>query len=193
MIGSKMFPTSSKDVKAFTEENTKPFQHEELNRVLDFNQFEIAHCYSNAQKVLLISKQLGINAEYYSGWIFVPHTQIPVHHAWTVIDGVHLIDIGVSERLLRFQNKVFGDPNWRKRFAEEAVTVQSLRPSKRGVIGHVPDGVVYVGSVDEIEAARKRYRDMMARFPRHPSYSTKSLPSGATELQQAIWNLQGKK
>lgn len=193
MIGSKIFPTSSKDVRTFTSENTKPLHHEELNRILDINEFEIAHCYTNAQKVLLISERLDLKVEYYAGWIFVPYTEIPVHHAWTVINGIHLIDIGMSERLLQFQKKVFGDPNWRKRFAEETVAVQKLKPSKRGVIGHVPEGLTYIGSVDEIEAARKRFRDMMARFPRHPSYSTSSLPSGATALQQEIWNMQGKK
>ncbi|MNV25865.1 hypothetical protein D3C71_1169740 [compost metagenome] len=67
-----------------------------------------------------------------------------------------------------------------------------MKPSKRSILGKVPVGLTYVGSVDEMEAARKRYRDMMARFPRHVSYATNQRPSGATDMQQLVWDMEGK-
>lgn len=195
-IGKGMFPLSdSSQMKVFDSSNTLPYINEHLNQILDSNEFEVGHCYTNTEKVRLICEKLGVASTYYSGWVFVPGPGYPIHHAWSVIDGVHVIDMGMSPRMIRFQKKIEGDPNWRQRFAEETARVRStIRRSKDCVMGAVPEGVRYVGSPDSMEPSKKIYRDTIKKFPKHISYYSRKGddPMDATDIQKRVWALQGK-
>ncbi len=194
-VGTRMFPVADiDDVRIYDLSNTEPFSNEELSRIIDINEFEIGHCYTNAEKIRLICEKLEIPVEYFSGWLFVPNQENPLHHAWAVIDKKHLIDMGFSERDIKFQKKIQGDPRWRERFAEETARRRAtIRRSKDCVMGKVPEGMKYVGSPDEINSAKKIFRDLIKRYPKHISYRKKGMnPTGASPIQEMVWRMEGK-
>ncbi|RPK19993.1 hypothetical protein [Paenibacillus xylanexedens] len=194
-IGSHMFPVAdSSDLRAYDYSNTESFSNDDLSRIIDINDFEIGHCYTNAEKIRMICERFEIPVEYFAGWIFVPNQEMPLHHAWAVIDNKYLIDMGFSERDLKFQKKIQGDPNWRERFAEETARRRAtIRRSKDCVMGKVPGGLLYVGSPDEVENARKIFRDLIKKYPKHISYRRKGMdPTGASPIQKMVWRMEGE-
>lgn len=194
-LGSDMFPIAdTSNIKVFSSDNTSSFNNDELNRIIDNNEFDVGHCYTNSEKIRLVADHLGLNAEYYTGWLFVSDSAPPIHHAWTVIDGSHVIDMAYSERAMRFAKKVNGFPDWRERFAAETVRRRAtIRRSKDCIMGKVLDGMHYVGSIDEMNAAKKRFRDAMAKYPDHVSYRRKGTePTGASPIQEMVWKMEGK-
>jgi hypothetical protein len=191
-VGSDMFPVSDPEqIESFKSDNTEPFWNEEFCKIIDVNTFDAGHCYSNAEKIRLIAERFQLPVKYYSGWLFA-RTSIPTHHAWAVIDNKHLIDMGYSERSIKFLQKVYSFPDWRERFADNvAYRKSNIRHSKDCIMGKVLDGFIYVGSIDEMEAARKRFRDMRDIYPDHFSYSRRGQNMyGASAVQEEIFKRQ---
>jgi hypothetical protein len=191
-IGSKLFPVSNNSaIKLFYSDNTEPFSHDEFSKIIDFNKFEVGHCYTNSEMIRQISVKVGLSVEYYAGWFFMQQPT-PIHHAWCIIDGKHLIDMGFSDRDVRFRKKVMNDPLARERYAEYiAHRKATIRPSKDCIMGKIPEGVLYVGSLDEIESARSLFRDTIKKYPKHPSYIHRGMnPLGASPMQSMIKQIQ---
>jgi hypothetical protein len=187
-IGDKMFPISdTTKIRVFNHDNTSVFDNSEFSRIIDCNKFEVGHCYTNSEMVRQIAEKVGLSVEYYAGWFFMQQPT-PIHHAWCIIDGKHLIDMGFSERDIRFRKKIMNDPNPRERYADYiAHRKATIRPSKDCIMGAVPEGVIYVGSLDEIESARKLFRSTMKRYPKHPSYAYRGMnPLGASPIQNMV-------
>lgn len=192
IIGSSLFPLRDiLTVKCFTFANTESFIHDDISKIIDINDFEIGHCYTNSEKIRLISDNFGVEAVYYAGWVFL-RNELPIHHAWCVIDGRHVIDMGFSDRDFRFQEKLKYDPNFRERYAENvAYRRANIRRSKDCVMGKVPESILYVGCPDDIESARKLYRDTIKRHPNHVSYAFKGMNAfGASTIQTMLKDMQ---
>lgn len=194
-MGSDMFPIAdTSSIRVFSSDNTSAFINDELNRIIDNNEFDVGHCYTNSEKIRLVAGHLNLSVEYYAGWLFVSDSAPPIHHAWTVIDGVHVIDMAYSERAMKFAKKINGFPDWRERFAAETVRRRAtIRKSKDCIMGKVLEGMLYIGSKDEMNAAKKRFKDTMKKYPNHISYGRKGMNStGASPIQEMVWKMEGK-
>jgi len=190
-IGSKMFPVASKSkTKVFMDKNTIELEHTELADSLNQEVFSLGRCYKNADIVCAKARELGLYAEYYSGWLFASST-LPIHHAWVVIEG-NVVDTSISlsqMRALRSMNTT--GENWRKKVAPK---LQSMMKDKQqikndGVWGKIPEFLLYVGCPDTSSDAKSRFRHLLQKFPDHPSYAHKSDPLAMSDLQKELKNL----
>lgn len=177
-IPSKMFPLSSKQKNAvFTEDLTVPFENEVFFKLIDELSLEIGRCYTNTEKIRQVAEQLGLNAYYFSGWIFRAD-DMPKHHAWLMIkheDGTVSIVDSLKENLFRKSVEFMPeniDEDIRKAYAlaVKEATIKYPRNSEQIIIGQVLNGFIYVGSEDSYRNAQKIYQDLVSKFPNHPAY-----------------------
>jgi hypothetical protein len=177
-IPSKMFPLSNKKNSAvFTPATTVPYENEELIHLINKVDLPMGMCYTNSEKIRQIGEHLGIELEFFSGWIFKVG-DMPKHHAWIAFQhehGVSIID-SLKEYLFRDAHKNFpvdyNDPDWRKKSALAVKQVMREKPlnSQQIVIGQVPEAIFYVGSPDTLNNSRKIFNKLTEQFPKHPAY-----------------------
>jgi hypothetical protein len=179
-VGGKLFPLASrKDGRLFLEPITEEYDNGEFWRLVDeicvkLDGFESGFCYKNSEYVYELGVAMGLDVEYYVGWLFMaPHT-LPVHHAWVVVDGKHLIDVSVNVKVQNYilENVDLSVVDWRSRIAEGIANIEKERlPVKDWCVsGLVRLPMIYVGSPDKSDSARKRFRDLMRDYPNHPTY-----------------------
>ncbi|WCK57623.1 hypothetical protein PP175_26535 (plasmid) [Aneurinibacillus sp. Ricciae_BoGa-3] len=177
-IPSKMYPVSSKkNLVLFHSENTVPLTRDDVIKAIDNIDLPIGRCYSNSERIRLIGEQIGVSLEFYSGWVF-KIGDMPKHHAWIVYqhqEGISIID-SLKENLFReAANRYpvdYTQADWRKQATQSVKKVSKELPfnHQQIIIGQALVGMLYVGSPDTIDNARKLYNDTIDVFPNHPSY-----------------------
>jgi len=180
-IGSKLYPVASKkNMGGFISELTEEYENDEFWGFLDElseheGGFPSGYCYSNSEKVVRLCKALGINGVFYAGWWFpAPHV-FPTHHSWVVIDGKYLIDVSINNKVQDYikENVDMSDENWREKIAKGIAEIQKKIVPVRDycVSGKVSVPNIYCGSPDSYEYSRKMFRDLMRKYPQHPTYA----------------------
>src|SRR5699024_7279124 len=100
VIPSHQYPLNDK-LKVFTRDNTEPCKDEQIKVIFDSVKYEIGKCYGNTRRLLDALEANEIPKSRYKsyvGWLFIGDT-MPVHHAYTVIDGKHLLDFSPMHEL----------------------------------------------------------------------------------------------
>lgn len=69
--------------------------------------YRVGHCYSNAGAVTDALCAAGYQAKTYVGWLFASGAEYPLHHAWTVLDGIHVIDLADDFALAAYNHDKF--------------------------------------------------------------------------------------
>ena len=195
-FGSKLFPVASKNrIAIFNNENTVELDRNnpliiELARQMDHFNYPMGYCYSNSYIIYKLAQDIGIEAAYYSGWLMYPEL-MPIHHAWVVINGNSVIDVGINiEEFNAMQRADRSNSFWKEKVAREIADIRKKEyaPSTYCVFGKVNTWNILVGSPDEPENAKRIFRDLTKKYPNHPSYAHKGQNMlGASELQKMIY------
>jgi hypothetical protein len=174
IFGSKLYPLGKKQ-SVFTYADTEQGDYDQIANMLDNSNWEHkdGHCYTNAEILHKVFLELSIDAKYYGGWVF-PTAGYPVHHAWVVVDdSVYDISINVTaHRLMTKQIEEGRDPYSKECIREVKRVMSNNKPIKEHFIwGKVPEHMIYIGSEETPNSARKKYNDAMDRVSNnHPSY-----------------------
>lgn len=198
-IGSKLFPVSSKrKVQVFNAEFTKELDKNDpkiltFTKLVDQCKFEMGHAYSSSDIILQIAEQLGLEAKFFSGWLIYPFSNtFPSHHAWTVINGNSVVDVMQFPEEIDIMMKAdLTDPNFKEKIAYKIAEIRRKgKPlSESCFFGKIHyDWVYYIGSPDDSENAKRIFRELISKYPNHPSYIRKGVRAnnGRTELQNLI-------
>lgn len=89
-------------VNVFYRENTTDVEDiNELNQLLSDIPESMGKCYSTCSAIAKKAEESGYTkrhkVEYYAGWMHFIYTDKLVHHAWIVIDGIHVIDMTIKK------------------------------------------------------------------------------------------------
>lgn len=197
-IPSRMFPISDKKSNTFfTKEMTVPYENLDFFNLLNQIELPMGHCYSNSEKIRQIAERLNIQAHYFSGWI-IKAGDMPKHHAWIIIEhenGYSIVD-SLKDKIFTEAYKRspinYDDVNWRRKHSLSVKEVIKDMPlnSQQIIIGQTPDSILYVGSPDTLENARKIFNDLTKMFPNHPSYMGEGdNMNGRSKLQEELKNI----
>jgi hypothetical protein len=192
-IGSKLFPVADKGhTRTFTTDNTSEIDIPILADKLNRTGFESGFCYLNSSTVLRIGIAMGLPVKFHAGWVFVGH-EYPVHHAWVTL-GTSLIDMSISRREMEILHQVnYSNPKWREAVAPKLLQLRSvgIALADDRIFGKVPERLVYVGCPDDDFNAKRTFRMLINRYPRHPSYPGISA-NGASKLQQILGSMSNR-
>lgn len=132
------------------------------------------YCYTNAEILQQIFQAHGVDAKYYSGWVFVS-SGYPIHHAWVVVDdNVYDISINVVAQQRMLEQSMKGMDLYSPEAVKEIKRIQndSYSITDSFVWGKVPDHMIYVGSEETQDTGRAKYHSAMkATNNNHPSYA----------------------
>ena len=179
IIGSKLYPVTAKDkASGFANGVTEGFHHLGIAEMINKSnwEFKSGYCYTNAEVLCKVFNEMGIDAKYYSGWVFTG-LSMPIHHAWVVVDGnVYDISIHMTSQYLMMEQANQG-LDLRSKEAVRAVkeSMSKTKPIQDHFVwGKVPDHMFYVGNEDTPESARKNYAKAInasGDVSNHPSYN----------------------
>lgn len=173
VFGSKVYPVGSRGFSIFAADGVKGDYHEVAAAIERGNWVHRnGYCYTNAEILHQAFLGYGIDAKYYSGWIFAGATY-PVHHAWVVVDDkVYDISIHVpSTNKIMEQKKNGKDPYSAGSVKEVKALKHIIYPIHENFIwGDVGNTLIYVGSEETPESARLKYNTAMSKIPNHPSH-----------------------
>lgn len=174
-FGSKEFPLGSRGQSLFTSATTENGDYDNVAKVIENSNWEHknGYCYTNAEVLHHAFVAHGIEAKYYSGWVFTS-PQYPIHHAWVVVDD-NVYDIGIN---MKSQQKLIevafagGNPYSDKVIKEIKKIEANPYPIQDHFIwGKVNDPMIYVGSEETPTSARMKFNKCMDMFPNHSSYA----------------------
>ena len=193
VMGTKMFPLPSKsNVFYYNNEVTNPIEDEQILKVLDSLEFKEGFCYQNSNKIVKALEQIGVDAEFYAGWLFYM-SDYPVHHSWVVIDDKFVIDMSVNVLAFKEYKKECeaNEPDSMDEARRLLIEVnerveQNNENSQLGVAGEVPEFAFYIGGKSTPYKARKNFNDMIDQLAdEHPTYSRDGMnPHGRSKIQQ---------
>jgi hypothetical protein len=175
IIPSTLYPLNG-PYKVFNCRNTAPITDMKLLQLIDQQEYCIGRCYTNTQKLTQALVDAGYNAKSYCGWLFTFDTQHPVHHCWTVVDGIHVVDLADDFTVMYSGNngKILQSSKSREETAKLIASFQLAAREKPHSIRCMPIGtptefLLYVGSECHPEQGIQIYRDLMEAFPYHES------------------------
>ena len=191
VIPSTYFPLSNKrTINVFNCSNTVLIEEEKVIQLINETEREIGFCYSNSERLYNLLKQNGYSVKYYSGWLFVD--EVPVHHAWVLLDGNKLIDLsfGVKD-IIGMHNLDRSKPDWRAKFVEMSLELDKLSNAERFIIGKVPDllPINYVGSESTAEESKLLFNEA-TKHKESPVHALKDGGmnlNGASEIQKLYY------
>lgn len=184
-IPASMYPMPNVRVSPsiFHKGNTKDLEDDgELARILDEADVkpQMGKCYSNAEKVYDALQASGYTShhkvEYFSGWMTLLDTIGWHHHAWIVVDDQSVIDLTheVAGPLIEMQEKARAGKQIgvkRENLVKEIKRFEAQSHSFRERFSYgCCDSWCYIGVPSDKEEAIISFRDVMAKYPEHPSY-----------------------
>lgn len=173
VFGSKVYPVGSRGFSIFTADGVKG-DYPEVAAAIERGNWKHrnGYCYTNAEILHQAFLAYGVDAKYYSGWIFTG-AAYPVHHAWVVVEG-KVYDISIhqpSTNMIIEQAKNGKDPYSKESVREVKALENIIHPIRENFIwGDVASYMIYVGSEETPESARVKYNTAMNKVPNHPSY-----------------------
>lgn len=209
-LGSDFFPMPNGDHYYLDHENMdsplflemEKFQL--LLRHINNNDIEIGKCFANSRKVQMIGEAIGIEIEYWSGWLFT--NPIPTFHAWNVIRADQNRDyiLDVSLHKARFETtkqfvqqlnekKISYGDEQRRELAGILKHIKNDISMETVVFGKPIKDTFYFGGSDEYEKSVKRFEALMKAFRKkgHPSFHVKDFDRGGVSKLQLMMN-EGK-
>lgn len=193
-FGTKMYPLGKKGQQLFTNALTAKGGFEEVAKSIENSNWKHrnGYCYTNAEVLYEAFKAHGINAKYYSGWVFTAPIE-PIHHAWVEVDG-NVYDISIHEKAqTRMYEQIQEGKNpYSDACVKEVKSIESnVTPiTDNFVWGAVPEFLIYVGAESDPRRARIQYNDCMDLHPVHPSYPNR--PKGEKHYRSRYQQLQDK-
>lgn len=189
-IGGRLYPVNDNaSLRMFSHYDTSDIVYSDAF-INDFNKLNLQnyHCYSNAELIHELCQVHGINSKYYAGWQFLSQP-FPIHHAWVVVDNKAIIDPTVSRREIDvYQNIHKDNPNLKKVVADKIARVRSSEVlfSNDVLMGQIfKDYIVYIGSEDSKDSARRLIGDLRSKYPDH-EINRLGKPRQKTDFQKMI-------
>ena len=174
IIPTAYYPLTGK-LKVFSTNNTEPIQDDRILDLIDDVKYGVGFCYRNTRNVATILRNAGIaNVKTYAGWLFTSEESLPVHHAWVVVNDIHIIDLSDEfttlfalngEGLVNAGNDV---GKVRTAFVSAIQKTQGMKNSIRcAPVGQPTGFLFYVGAECEPEIAKAEYQTLLAKYPDH--------------------------
>lgn len=199
VVPSKMFPLANdKPYKIFCHYNTGNFEDGKLKdkviQIFDAIDYKVGYCYQNSSDLYKKLIEYGVEAKTYVGWLFIGEKQLPLHHAFVVIDDNKVLDFGVNftaddfKELHRAGYKPMDE--MRKIMAE--LHLERSKKSHHEVcgFGKVDTSYTYVATECDSEIGRQAFIELRKAYPTHIAYQRGRSMNGATVLQNMIMNLE---
>lgn len=173
IFGSKTYPVGKKGLSLFFNQEAES-EFREVSDTIERSNWKHrnGYCYTNAEILLEAFHASGVEAKYFSGWVFTG-VGYPVHHAWVVVgDKVYDLSIHLpSIKKITEQNLEGKNPYDKKSVAEVKALKDVRNPIHENFVwGVVPELMIYVGSEETPTSARAKYNTAMKNTPNHPSY-----------------------
>lgn len=188
-IPTVMWPLNGK-YELFHRDNCQLITDETVKQLTDGVDYSIGHCYYNAQLVTQALTDAGYDAKQYVGWMFISGNQYPIHHSWTVLDGVHVIDLA--------DDMALKNGNWEKltsgkteKDARELLVdftkwAMQYPHSQRCMPFGIPaPQLFYVGCECSRNEGIQIYNTLTDVYPNHPCRKNVR-PSGMTDMQERL-------
>ncbi len=184
---SVMWPLNG-HYQVFHYNNCELIENEVVKDIVNQMKYRIGHCYSNAEAVTKALFDAGFHAKMYVGWLFLGNKQYPIHHAWTVLDGIHVIDLADDFALQSYNKENFAivktEEERRLLLLSFTKWARELPHTKRCMPFGVPSPILlYIGSECNRETGIQIYNNLMTVYPNHPC-SEKVQKSGMTRMQE---------
>jgi hypothetical protein len=125
--------------------------------------------------------------ESFVGWILI--NGIPIHHAWLVYKGIHVLDPSVSkiDEIIR-QTKYDSIQEERKAIVDLHRAYDANPNAEYQTFGQVAPFVLYIGTACTPNKGRQIFNDTIKLFPNHPSYHRPGMnPNGISTVQQMYY------
>lgn len=174
VFGSKVYPVGKK-ASIFTNGFTEEGKYIDIEEAMHNSNWQPrdGYCYTNAEILHSVFREYGIDAKYYSGWLFAGGSY-PIHHAWVVVDGnVYDISVNMSaQRLMRKQIDNGRDPYSKECVREVKEFMKNWKPLRENFTwGKVDPTMIYVGAESNPNKARLEYNKAVDDPSTHPSYT----------------------
>lgn len=137
-----MYPVAFKrNFKVFDSKSAKErIENEALKSELDKYRFTSGNCYYNANTVCYIGREVGIDVEFWAGWLCIGY--YPVYHAWNVWDdNIIVVSFSFYESALISQaNEENGGKAPREYIAAKLLGAEKTYPvtTTHSVFGQIP-------------------------------------------------------
>lgn len=194
-IPSDLYPLQNKKhIRLFSYANTMPIENDPI-AIEAFNavEFLVGRCYSNTMKLVEAFLEKGASkkdVQPYVGWIIID--KIPIHHSWLVYKNIHLLDGGMSKSDILYYQTIYElgitDKEEQRQLLADFMAKEKGKPnSEVKIFGHCSPLYLYVGSkCDPLDGSRL-FRDLISKYPNHPSYSLPGMNSqGASRMQEIL-------
>jgi hypothetical protein len=171
IFGSKLYPIG-KRAEIFTIANTTKGEYKEVAESLERGNWKpsTGRCYTNAEILCESFKAHGIDAKYFSGWVF-PTGGHPIHHSWVVVnENVYDISINMKSHNLQLQQIEEGRDPYSKECIKE---IKDLEANWKPITDTFVWGealMIYVGAENSPNGARVQYNNCVGDVSKHPSY-----------------------
>lgn len=187
------------DYKVYHCDNTKEVTDTKVLEIFDRHKFKAGHCYHNTEILSDDLRQEGYDAETYAGWLFVADTELPVHHCWTVLDGIHVLDPADFFTAM-FSSSNIGNFKETQGYSDTLDIMGSFIQAAKEELNHLvcaPVGItsdilLYVGAKCKPMQARTVYQNLLRRYPDHECDRTNSRGINMTQeimLHRGIFEL----
>ena len=168
--------------------NCELIEDEAVKSAVNQAEYHIGHCYSNAEAVTKTLCNMDYDAKMYVGWLFLGNKQYPIHHAWTVLNGTHVIDLADDLALQSYNKETFEkaetESERRQLLLSFTRWAREMPHTERCMPFGVPSPILlYVGTECDRKTGIQIYNNLMAVFPNHPC-SERVQKSGMTKMQE---------
>lgn len=165
---------------------TEDISDDKVIQIVNSAEFNIGRCYTNAEKLANKLCSAGYDAKCYVGWFF-PNDPEPIHHAFVILDGVHVIDLSVERDFAELEQSLYKEmrtlKETRYKYAKILTERREKLHSTHVVVGKVPDKALYIGCPCGATEGIKIYNKLIKAFPKHPCNCT---DNGVTNETQRL-------
>lgn len=197
---SKEFPSLNKEkLRWFSEKNTEDLPDQsEVDAIIGNTIGPLGKCFDNAATIIELLYKNGYDKhhviEYYAGWFLRLPADTPIYHAWVVIDGKSILDMG-NPKYDFLQSWTTKEENGECSVLRREEIIKLIKAdekverkfSDRYSVGKVRD-CLYVGSLSSRKEAGKFLEYYLNSYKRSKIYN-KVDEKGFNKLQQ-IYNKQ---
>lgn len=201
VVPSRMFPLADNHdgvkYELFCPWNTEDFEADSVAaEVFDNTELLMGKCYSNTEKLVEGLRAVGINAESYVGWLFMGENELPVHHAFVVVDGNKVIDYAAyftKERIEEMDKMIKNSQkSSRELMVEQYMRVYQMPHHIALGYGKVKEPFMYIATKCSPNDGRKMYNEMIKMYPDHICYQNLKSSTSASAMQEDIYRAGGK-
>ena len=160
--------------EVFQTDNTQAVEDTRVLDIFDSVKYRVGQCYSNTLELTAKLCEDGYNARSYAGWLFTGETEIPIHHAWTVLNGNQVLDLADDWLIMLSgsNGETIRQARNQEELREMLVSFQLAAKEypnriRCQIVGKPAPMLLYVGCpCDPVDAARI-YRNLMRQYPNH--------------------------